>query len=393
MVAGESSGDLHAASLIDALRRRAPGTQVCGVGGDRMASAGMDLLYHQRHLAVVGITEVIRHLGDVRRAMRKLVGAVKERQIDAAVLVDYPDFNMTLARRLRRMQPGLPIVYYISPQVWAWRPGRVRTMKRLVDRMLVILPFEADLYESARVPVQFVGHPLLDAVPAAGDRGEFARRHGLDANCTWIGLLPGSRRAEVEGLLPSMLGAAEILRQRGDYRFLVPRAAGLEAVVYESCLRQAPAALRKRVEVISDDYYELARHSRAAIVCSGTATLETALVGTPEVVVYRTSWLTYNLGKLLVRINDIALVNVIAGHRGVPELLQSEVTPARIVAEILPLLEDGRRRRECVRFLRDVRARLGRPGASDRAAAAVLAVVGVAAQSPSPVVAAPASGS
>lgn len=376
IVAGEASGDLHGASLLEQLHRQVDGVEVCGVGGDLMAAQGADLLYHYRKLAVVGITEVLAHLGDVRRAMKRLVDAAVARQVDAVVLIDYPDFNMTLARRLRRVRPDLRIVYYVSPQVWAWRAGRVRTLARLVDRMLVILPFERQLYEDAGVPVDFVGHPLLDVIPPPGDRKALAQRHGLDADREWIGLLPGSRRTEVERLLPEMLGAAEKLLEQRSCQFVVPRASALEAETYERCLSAITPRLRERVRLVDRDYYELLGRCRGAVVCSGTATLETAMVGTPEVVVYKASWLTYKLGKWLVRIHSIALVNVIAGHRGVPELLQGDVNPARIVEELLPLLGEGKEREGCLRFLAQVRERLGDAGASERAARAVLAVAG-----------------
>ncbi len=372
VVAGEASGDLHGSSLIEQIKRLEPQADVVAIGGDLMAAAGAELLVHYRKLAVVGITEVFGHLGDIRRAMRRVLEAARGRRVRAVVLIDYPDFNLALARRLRRARPDLPIVYYISPQVWAWRRGRVSQIARLVDHMLVILPFEKALYEGAGLSVEFVGHPLLDVIPEAGDVDVFADRHGLDTDRTWVGLLPGSRIAEVERLLPTMLAAAGRLSASGAYEFIVPAAAALDASLYEGVLDGLADGLRQHVHLIENDTYEAVRHARAAVVCSGTATLEVALLGTPEVVVYRTSWLTYNLGKLLVRIPNIALVNVVAGHRGVPELLQDEVTPDAIVAELRPLLDDDERRARVRRFLTDVRSRLGEPGASRRAAQAVL---------------------
>ena len=373
VVAGEASGDLHGSSLIREIKRLRPQTNVIAVGGDLMCEAGADLLVHYRYLAVVGITEVLGHLGDIRRAMRCILRAAVTRRVRAVVLIDYPDFNLALARRLRRARPDLPIIYYISPQVWAWRRGRVRQIARLVDRMLVILPFEKALYEGAGLPVEFVGHPLLDVIPAEGNVEAFAERHGLDLDRAWVGLLPGSRRVEVERLLPTMLAAAAQLAREGAYEYIVPANAALGREIYQMFLEDLDADLRQRVHVIEDETYEAVRHSRAAVVCSGTATLEVALLRTPEVVVYRTSWLTYNLGKLLVRIPDIALVNVVAGQRGVPELLQNEVTPDAIVTELRPLLNDHKHRARVKSFLMDVRAKLGAPGASARAARIVLA--------------------
>jgi len=375
VVAGEASGDAHAAAMIRELGRRAPALHTVGVGGDLMEAAGAELLYHYRGLAVVGVTEVLAHLGDIRRAMNGLLEAVAARPIAGVVLVDYPDFNMTLARRLRRRHPEMPIVYYISPQVWAWRPGRVHRLARLVDRMLVILPFEEKLYADAGVAVDFVGHPLLDARPNDESREEFASRLGLDATLPWLGMLPGSRPREVERLLGPMLGAAQRFLARKPYEAVIPRGRGVDMELFASALARLDPSLRERVHVVDDDYHGLLPHLHVAVVCSGTATLETALAETPEVVVYKTSWLTYNLGKLLVRISDIALVNVVGERRGVPELLQGDVTPANIVRHLEPLAEDGVARAECLQFLREVRAQLGDPGASARAAAAVLEVL------------------
>lgn len=375
MVAGEASGDAHGAALVRALRTRAPELRTVGVGGDLMEAAGTELLYHYRGLAVVGITEVLTHLGDIRRAMKGLLAAVAARPIAGVVLVDYPDFNMTLARRLRRLHPDLPIVYYISPQVWAWRAGRVQQLARLVDRMLVILPFEAKLYSDAGLAVSFVGHPLLDEPPPDEPREVFARRNGLDAALPWMGMLPGSRPREVERLLAPMLGAAQRFLAENRYEVVIPRARSVDMGLFAAALERVEPSVRERIHVVEDDYHGLLAHLRVAVVCSGTATLETALADTPEVVVYKTSWLTYNLGKLLVRISDIALVNVVGGRRGVPELLQGDVSPANIVRHLEPLAKDGPARVECLRFLRDVRAQLGEPGASARAAEAVLEVL------------------
>ena len=379
VVAGEASGDLHGASLITAMREIEPGIEVFGVGGGRMQRAGAELLYDMRHLAVVGITEVVRHLGDIRKALRSLTDAAAERRVDAVVLIDYPDFNLMLARRLRRSLPQVPIAYYISPQVWAWRSGRVKTMAALADLLLVILPFEKDLYATTGLRVEFVGHPLLDVVELGSDRAEFGERHGVPPKDTWIGLLPGSRRVEVERHLPPMLKAAAGLMQRvGRPRFLVPVSASVDVELYRK-LQSADPHLVEHVHLIEDDYYASLEHCSAAVVCSGTATLEAALADTPMVVVYRTSWLTYNLAKSLVRVRDIALVNLIAGRRAVPELVQGEVTGPRIADELITLLNKHARRDAVLAALAEVRERLGEPGASARAARAILDLAGSAA--------------
>ncbi|MFQ5742266.1 MAG: lipid-A-disaccharide synthase [Acidobacteriota bacterium] len=374
VITGEASGDLHGATLVRSLRQMAPQIECFGVGGDRMAGAGCELLYHMRHLAVVGITEVLRHLRDVRQALATLTAAAAERRVDAVVLVDYPDFNLTLARRLRRALPGVPIIYYISPQIWAWRAGRVSKIARLVDSMLVILPFEEEIYASAGVPVTFVGHPLLDVVQFDSSRPQYAAKHGVAEAASWVGLLPGSRRAEIERLFPAMLSAARLLSGDSDLAFLVPVSCSVEKEVYARCLAQLPVDERERVHLVAGDHYATLQHSAVAAVCSGTATLEAALADTPPVVVYRTSWLTYNLAKSLVHVRDIALVNLIAGRRAVPELVQGAVTGPRLAHELRMLLEDDARRRDVHTALAEVRQRLGRPGASRRAAQAVLSL-------------------
>ena len=376
IVAGEASGDLHGASLARAILQMVPTVDLFGVGGDNMQRAGVELIHHINRLAVMGITEVLGHLGEVRATLDSLTTVARERDVDAVVLIDYPDFNLTLARRLRKHIPDVPIIYYISPQVWAWRRGRVNKIAQLVDRMLVILPFEKELYESVGLEVDFVGHPLLDVIRLDNDRTTYSERHSLSFKDTWIGLLPGSRRAEVKRLLPPMLKAASsLLRHVEQPCFLIPVSPALDITIYESVLASFPN-LRQRTYLIEDDYYPTVEHCRAAVVCSGTATLEAALVDTPMVVVYRTSWLTYTLAKSLVRVPHIALVNLIAEQRAVPELVQGEVTGSRIADELRTLLNDQVRRSAVQSALAKVRQRLGGAGASEVAARRVLQAVG-----------------
>ncbi len=376
IVAGEASGDLHGASLARAILHMVPTVDLLGVGGNNMQSAGVELIHHIGRLAVMGISEVLGHLGEVRVALNSLTTVARERQVDAVVLIDYPDFNLTLARRLRKQIPDVPIIYYISPQVWAWRRGRINKIAQLVDRMLVILPFEKELYESVGLEVDFVGHPLLDVIRLDNDRTKYSERHSLSSKDTWIGLLPGSRRTEVKRLLPPMLEAASSLLQHVERPcFLIPVSPALDITIYELVLARFPN-LRQRTYLIENDYYPTVEHCRAAVVCSGTATLEAALVDTPMVVVYRASWLTYTLAKSLVRVPHIALVNLIAEQRAVPELVQGEVTGARIVDELRVLLNDQVRRSAVQSALAKVRERLGGAGASEVAARRVLQAVG-----------------
>ena len=376
IVAGEASGDLHGASLARAILQMVPTVDLFGVGGDNMQSAGVELIHHINRLAVMGITEVLGHLGEVRATLDSLTTVARERDVDAVVLIDYPDFNLTLARRLRKHIPDVPIIYYISPQVWAWRRGRVNKIAQLVDRMLVILPFEKELYESVGLEVDFVGHPLLDVIRLDNDRTTYSERHSLSSKDTWIGLIPGSRRTEVKRLLPPTLEAASSLLPHVEQPcFLIPVSPALDITIYESVLASFPN-LRQRTYLIEDDYYPTVEHCRAAVVCSGTATLEAALVDTPMVVVYRTSWLTYTLAKSLVRVPHIALVNLIAEQRAVPELVQGEVTGSRIADELRTLLNDQVRRSAVQSALAKVRQRLGEAGASEVAARRVLQAVG-----------------
>jgi lipid-A-disaccharide synthase len=361
---GEASGDLYGAELVRHLRDRHPGFQVFGLGGDRLKAQGAELVAHAGELAVTGLLEVVRHLRRLRRAFRALLAEADRRHPDLAVLVDYPDFNLRLARQLHRR--GVPIVYYVSPQVWAWRRGRIRTLREVVRRMLVIFPFEEELYRDAGVPVTFVGHPLVDLARPARDAREFLRGAGVDPDRPVIAVLPGSRRNEVEQILPRLAGALRILgAARPDLQYLVPVAPGLVARSFEAHLRGLPARL-----VVGESAQVLGASS-LALVASGTATVEAALMGTPMIVVYRLSRLTYALGRPFVRVPHFAMVNLIAGRRVVPELIQGDFTPDRVAREALSLLEDSARTARIKGDLAEVCRRLGSPGASARAAEAV----------------------
>ena len=361
---GEASGDLYGAELVRELRKRVRDLDVLGLGGDRLQSEGASLLAHAKDLAVVGLLEVLSHLRDLRAVFRRVVQEVDRRPPDAAVLVDYPDFNLRLARALR--ERGVPVVYYVSPQLWAWRRGRMDAIRRTVARMIVIFPFEEELYRQAGVPVTFVGHPLVSLVEPAPDRDAFLRERGLDPARPVVALLPGSREKEVAHNLPPMAAAVEALGAlRPDVQFLAAAAPALDARALRAGLGSRPVA------VVQDRTHAVLSTATAAVVASGTATVEAALLGTPMVVVYRLSPWTYRLGRRLVRVPYYAMVNLIAGRRIVPELIQSDFTPARVAAEVLPLLADTAARREMVTGLGEVREKLGSAGASGRAAEAV----------------------
>ncbi len=361
---GEPSGDFYGAEVVRHLRMTEPGLEVFGLGGDRLQAQGASLLAHTRDLAMVGITEVVRHVVRLHRLFGRVVRQIDARRPDVAVLVDYPDFNLRLARQLKAR--GVPVVYYVSPQIWAWKGGRIRTIRETVTRMLVIFPFEEDLYRRAGVNVTFVGHPLVDAVQEVPERSAFLREQGLDPRRPVVALLPGSRRAEVAHNLPPLAGAAALLAaRRPDLQFLLARAPGLDDYLFDGPLAGTP------VRVLEGHSHAVVRSAAVALVASGTATVETALLGTPMVVVYRLSPLTYFLGRPFVHVDRYAMPNLVAGRLVVPELIQSDFTPQRVASEALSLLEDRSRAEAMRRDLADVRLKLGGPGGSQKAAALV----------------------
>jgi lipid-A-disaccharide synthase len=367
IVAGEPSGDLHGSGLVRELKRRSPGCEIFGIGGDKMRAAGMDLVYHIRELSVMGFLEVIQHLPLLRSIERTLEAIVKARRPSVLVLIDYPGFNLRFARVARKL--GMKIVYYISPQVWAWNPGRVKKMKGLIDKMLVVFPFEVELYRAEGIDVEFVGHPLLDVFTEPQGRPEFCKRYGFDPGKKIVGLAPGSRRQEIERMFPVMLGAARILHRELGVQLAVAVSSVLELDFLKSFLRDDLP-----VELIRDATYDVMKNSDLVLVTSGTATLETAYYGTPMIVVYKTSILTYLIVRLLIRIRNIGLVNIVAGEQVVPELLQGRANAPLLAQKAASLLQDSRLLNDISRRLGAVREKLGTPGASGRAAAAILSV-------------------
>jgi len=368
IVTGEASGDMHGARLVRSILDRNPDLSFYGMGGDELTRAGVEILYDAAKLAVVGLTEVISHLGDILAARKALIQRMKSNPPDLLILLDYPDFNLLLAARAKKL--GIPIFYYISPQVWAWRKGRTKKIGRLADRIGVILPFEKDFYAGYGVTVDFVGHPLMDGVQTTMTREDFFERQGIAADKTTIGLLPGSRSKEIRNLLPDFLEAAKRLSDTIDKRctFLLPRASTVPlSLLMENGLAEYEKQLD--IRVIDKNRYDLMGACTAVVAASGTVTLELAILGIPTVVTYRVSPRTYRLGRLLVRnVEFFSLVNLIGGRRIIPELLQDEVTPQAIADQLAPLLQDQQSRREVLMGLKEVRERLGKPGASDRAA-------------------------
>ena len=360
---GEPSGDLYAGELTRHLRKRVPEMGVFGLGGGHLEAEGAQLLAHVRDLAVVGLFEVLRHLRRLRAVFRALLLEVDRSRPSLALLVDYAGFNLRLARELRAR--GVPVVYYVSPQVWAWRRGRLRTIRETVSHMMVIFPFEEALYREAGVPVTFVGHPLVDLVRPAPDPAAFLASAGLDPSRPVIAVLPGSRPQEVRHNLDPLAGALRLLTaRRPELQFALAVAAGLDPRIFTPALVGLPVTLTEQT-------HALMSAATLGLVASGTATVEAALVEMPMVVVYRLSRLTYTLGRPFVRVPHYAMANLIAGRRVVKELIQGDFTPERVAAEALALLDDPEARVALRSALRGVRQRLGPPGASDRAAALV----------------------
>jgi lipid-A-disaccharide synthase len=371
LVAGEASGDMHGADLVAALRTHVPDVVVYGIGGEQLRAAGMQTLTDAREVATVGLTEGVGRLRTLWRAYRALAARLRTDPPDLCIFIDFPEFNLRLARLAKRY--GVPVLYYIGPQVWAWRRGRVRKIARRVDRLAVVFPFEPDLYSERLPGVEFVGHPLLDRVRVTRDRTDTLAAHGLDPARRTVLLLPGSRSNEIEYLLRDMLGAARLLAPTGDAQFVLALAPTVAREGVASLLADAGVP----VTMVAGDTYNVVAASDVALVASGTATLECALLETPMVIVYRVSRLTWTLGRMLVRgVRHVGMPNIVAGHEVVPELLQGAVTPERIAAAARPLLDDATRRAETIQDLREVRRRLGRGGAAGRAAAMAVELLG-----------------
>ena len=408
IVAGEASGDKHGAALARALVELYPERrfEMFGSGGDEMRSAGVETLVDAREVAIIGVPEIVRALGKLYRAYRRLLEAARTRKPDVVVLIDWPDFNMRLARRLHC--EGFKVVYYISPQVWAWRKYRVRAIRRDVDRMLVILPFEEKFYEEAGVQVEYVGHPLAEAVRATATREEFCSRHALDPNRGIIALLPGSREREVHYHLPAMLEAVKEIRNSKfeirnsdrafapsesagtsvsevrnskfeirNSQFLIPLASTIDRNQIAALLKEAGASTNLDVSLVEQETYNTLFHSSLAVVASGTATVEAALAGIPMVIIYRGSELNWRLIRPLIHLDTFGMVNLIAGRRIVPELMQHDVTGDKIAGEVKALLADPQRLSRMKSDLKEVAERLRSVGGSPshRAARAVISVI------------------
>ena len=363
IVAGEASGDLHGGNLVQAMHRIDPEIRFYGVGGGKLKAAGVELTADAAEMAVVGLTEVVSKLGFILKVMAQLKASLKKDRPDLLILIDYPDFNLPLAKAAKKY--GIKVFYYISPQVWAWRRRRIGKIKKIVDRMAVILPFEADLYREAGVDVTFVGHPLLDVVRTKYPRKEALRRFDLAEGVTTVGILPGSRQSEVTRLLPVMLGAAEIIEKKiKDVQFVLPLADTLDIAFVSQIIAKYPVAVR----LIPNEVYDVIGCTDIAMVASGTATLETALMETPMIIIYKVSAPSYYVGKMVIDVDHIGLVNIIAGKEIVPELIQFEASPEKIAAAVMEILATKERMEGIKAELKKIRDMLGSHGAAERVA-------------------------
>ena len=366
IIAGEASGDLHGSGVVRELKKLNPKVDVFGVGGEKMKREGMQLIYHVRELGFMGFMEVVKHIPFIKVMEHTLEQIVKFKKPEVLVLIDYPGFNLRFARRVRKY--GMKIVYYISPQVWAWHKSRVRKMKGLIDKMLVVFPFEVELYRKEGIDVEFVGHPLLEGLNTQLDKKRFCKRYGLDPSKKILGVIPGSRRQEIEKIFPVMIQAARRAAGEEDMEIAVAVAPTLEERYFRTMHNV------DGLHLVKDATYEVMRWSDFAMVTSGTATLETACFGTPMMVLYKTSWPTYVIGRLLIRVRNIGLVNIVAGRTIVPEFIQHRASAGLLVRELLGLLRNSDRLTGMKKDLAALKEKLGTSGASRRAAEQILQI-------------------
>jgi lipid-A-disaccharide synthase len=354
--AGEASGDLYSAALVERLRARLPNAEFYGCAGPRMRRAGVRAVVEAESLAVVGVVEVVSHIPRIRKQFHRLIEAARRDRPDLAILTDSPDFNLRVARRVAAL--GVPVVYLVAPQVWAWRRGRLRAMRRNIDYLLCIFPFEEEFFRRAGVPATYVGHPLAAMVRPSLPRDEFLRKHRLPQDRTLVALLPGSRRGEADRHLPALLDAVERIYRTHAASFALAIPSGFLAPTDPGLTHFKERASRLPIQVIEGETWDVLAHAGLALAASGTVTVEAALLGTPMVTFYRVSPLSWMLGKLLVNVPFYSMVNLVAGKKLVPELMQNEMSGQRLAAEAVRLLNDPAERDQMRRGLRDVAAAL-----------------------------------
>jgi len=363
IVAGEASGDMHGAALVREMSQINPSLNFYGIGGSQLEKAGVNLLVNNASMAVMGATEIVSKLGSILKILGMMKKSLDKNRPDLVILIDYADFNLRLAKAAKKK--GIKVFYYISPKVWAWRGGRIEQIKRLVDRMAVIFPFEVDTYAAKGYTVNYVGHPLVDMVKPHYTKQDSRKKIGVSADKTTIALLPGSRLSEVTKLLPEMLLAAEIISQKiPGVQFVLPLADTLEEKIIFDMTKKSPV----KIKVIAGKTYDVIASADLAIVASGTATLETGLLSVPMIIIYKVSFFSELIARMIIKPQHIGLVNIIARKIIAPELIQADANGQRIASEALAILLNEEKRQEMVSQLKAIRARLGEPGAARRAA-------------------------
>ncbi len=369
IIAGEVSGDLHGSTLVKELKKLNKNLNIYGIGGDRMKSEGMDLVYHINKMAFLGFAEVVKHLPFIKRVQHDLIEIIKEKKIRTIVLIDYPGFNLNFAKKLKALD--LNVIYYISPQIWAWGAGRVKKIKKLINKMIVVFPFEKSFYNESGVDVEFVGHPLLERINEHKflSRDELFEQFNLDKSKEILLILPGSRLNEVQKIFPVSIEAAEKLASEFNLQIITAGSSNIEEEVYYN-LANNPG-----IKIITGCTYDLMKYAKLGIIKSGTSTLESALFELPMVIVYKTGFITYSIGKNLVKVKNIGMANIIAEERIVPELVQNEANAESIYMECKKILSDTKFYNSIKQKLGKVKEKLGTEGASKRAAGIIYAML------------------
>jgi len=371
IITGEASGEANAAQLITALKKKRSNLKFYASGGESCRKAGAEILYDIGNLGIMGFRAALQKIPQILKLRKVIKDFIMKEKPDLVIPVDFPDFNISMLRRIYRA--GIPIVYFISPQIWIWRKKRINKLKKYIERMLVLLPFEADIYKSKGVDVVYVGNPAVDRVKITEKPDEFRRKNKISASRPIITFLPGSRFHEIEDILPVMLKSIKLIERFGDFVFIIAPAASVNLERCEEFIKGE--RLKDRVLLIPAGAHNSAAASSVVITKSGTSTIEMALVGTPFVVVYKTTPFAYRVVRTFYKRKEVSLANIVGGGNLIPELIQDELTPENIFAEVKRILSDHRKRSEILRYLKGIREKLGQPGAAERAADAVLEIM------------------
>lgn len=369
IIAGEVSGDLIGASLIKELRAAQPAINIFGIGGDKMIEEGMNISFHINKLSFLGFVEVVRHLSFIKKVQRDVLKLIKMKNISTAVLIDYPGFNLSIAKKLKAL--GLKIIYYISPQIWAWGSSRIEKIRSTIDKMLVIFPFEETLYKNNNVPVEFVGHPMLERIAAHKylSKAELIKKYNLDDQKEILLLMPGSRKHEVEKIFPAEIEAATKLSHEFNLQVVVASAQNMNTEIFSNLSSLG------NYTIVKENIFDFMNHSKFGIIKSGTATLEAGLHQLPMIIVYKTTWITYLIGKNLVKLESIGLVNILSEEKIIPELIQTEANPTSIYERSKTILADKMLYQSMKDKLSALKVKLGTEGASKRAAKIILNIL------------------